>query len=147
MSAETTTTASSTAPPITGQQSKLGYRGITVEEQTALVEAEIARRRKAAMELAAKSRLAYQQNYAATTGPVSLSLKPTSSMLLDEIPVCPPDQEKPDPQTSIIRKLVTTSGYQEPWEDGESQKYIPIIATFIMLLDMASQYKHLLSAY
>ena len=71
MSAETTTTASSTAPPITGQQSKLGYRGITVEEQTALVEAEIARRRKAAMELAAKSRLAYQQNYAATTGPVS----------------------------------------------------------------------------
>ena len=73
LSAETTTTASSSSsssvPPIT--QGQLGYRGISVEEQTALVEAEIARRRKAAMELAAKSRLAYQQNYAATTGPVS----------------------------------------------------------------------------
>ena len=73
ISAETTTTASSSVPPITGQ---LGYRGISVEEQTALVEAEIARRRKAAMELAAKSRLAYQQNYAATTGPVSILFRP-----------------------------------------------------------------------
>ena len=79
MSAETTTTASSSVPPITGQ---LGYRGISVEEQTALVEAEIARRRKAAMEMAAKSRLAYQQNYAATTGPVSRIIRTTSLIVL-----------------------------------------------------------------
>ena len=52
-----------------------------MEEQTALVEAEIARRRKAAMELAAKSRLAYQQNYAATTGPVSSNIFISTGLL------------------------------------------------------------------
>ena len=59
-----------------------------MEEQTELVEAEIARRRKAAMELAAKSRLAYQQNYAATTGPVStkFSYRPAFIWMLVNIP-------------------------------------------------------------
>ena len=56
-----------------------------MEEQTALVEAEIARRRKAAMELAAKSRLAYQQNYAATTGPVSRSIRTGLESILDTV--------------------------------------------------------------
>ena len=132
LSTETTTTASSTVPPITGQQNKLGYRGITVEEQTALVEAEIARRRKAAMELAAKSRLAYQQNYAATTGPVSLSLRPTSSMLQDEIQVCPPDPRKPDLQKSIIRKLVTTQDTSMDTRSLGGKVNLPTITAFII---------------